>query len=500
MSSMLFSELLENTQAVPSIDCEIHDLSLDSRGEIDGAVFFAVQGSAQHGARFVHQAVANGAIAVVHDGLETLPDDLPNNIGVAMLESAREQLGALAARFYKTNSVHRKVVAFTGTNGKTSCVLNFSTLANLSGLRSGVIGTLGWGCADQLVSTGLTTPDVFTLHRIAQAMMEKGCEAIALEASSHALDQGRLDGFDISTAVFTNISRDHLDFHQTLDNYAAAKSRLFQRAEIENAVVNIDADFSQRMIESVPSSARLLSYSMRAASADVYAKNIQFHERGSRFDLYTPWGSDHFQLNQIGQFNIANLLSVVAALCAEGVPFSGLAEAVLKLDTVPGRMQLVTADEDHAPRIIVDYAHTPDALVQVLTAAAKHCSGKLWVVFGCGGDRDRGKRAEMAEAAERHAAQIVVTSDNPRSEDPEQIIADILAGFSVAETNADHMHVEIDRKRAIEWAVSAAEPEDCVVIAGKGHEKFQIVGKEKLPFDDVLIAKSALRQRTEQAS
>lgn len=497
---MMLSELLEHTQAVPSVDREIQELSLDSRVAIDGAAFFALQGSVHHGMRFVHQAIENGAAAIVHDGLATLPDDLPDDIGIARLESPRDHLGKLAARFYNSNSTPRKVAAFTGTNGKTSCVLNFSSLANSSGLRAGVIGTLGWGYAEQLVNTGLTTPDVFTVHRIAQAMIEQGCEAIALEASSHALDQGRLDGLDVGTAVFTNISRDHLDFHKSIDNYAAAKSRLFQRAELENVVVNIDSEFSQRMIQSVTPSARLLSYSMSDAAADVFADNIQFHEQGSRFDLRTPWGSDHFELNQMGHFNIANLLAVVAALCAVGVPFTGLAEAARQLATVPGRMQLLPVDDVQSPKTIVDYAHTPDALAQVLGAASQHCSGNLWVVFGCGGDRDRGKRAEMAQAAQSFATQIVVTSDNPRSEDPARIIADIVAGFDQRKSKDGHIHVEADRKRAIEWAVSAAAREDCVVIAGKGHEKFQIVGSNKIPFDDVLIATAALQRRTEQCS
>lgn len=497
---MLFSELLQNTRAVPSIDCEIHELSMDSRIGIAGAAFFALQGSTHHGIRFAHQAIENGAVAIVHDGLATLPNDLPEGISIAKLESSRDHLGTLSARFYGSNSARRKVVAFTGTNGKTSCVLNFSSLASSSGLRCGVIGTLGWGFADQLVSTGLTTPDVFAVHRIAKALTEQGCEAIALEASSHALDQGRLDGIDIGTVVFTNISRDHLDFHNSMDNYAAAKSRLFQRAEIETAVINLDSDFAQRMIQSVTPSARLLSYSMSDAAADVFAENIQFHEHGSRFDLRTPWGTDHFELNQLGHFNIANLLAVVAALCAEGVRFGGLAELVRQLGTVPGRMQLVQVDDAQTPTTIVDYAHTPDALAQVLAAVSQHCSGKLWVVFGCGGDRDRGKRAEMAAAAQSYAAQIVVTSDNPRSEDPEQIIADIVTGFSEQRSKAKHIHFELDRKRAIEWAVAAAACDDCVVIAGKGHEKFQIVGSEKIPFDDVHVATAALQQRTEQCS
>lgn len=496
----MLSELLEDTRTVPSIDHEISELSLDSRIGIDGAAFFALQGSTLHGMRFAHQAIENGAVAIVHDGLATLPNDLPEGIGIAQLESPRGHLGNLAARFYNSNSAQSKVVAFTGTNGKTSCVLNFSSLANSSGLRSGVIGTLGWGYAEQLISTGLTTPDVFTVHRIVQAMNEQGCEAIALEASSHALDQGRLDGLDIGTAVFTNISRDHLDFHKNVDNYAAAKSRLFQRSEIETAVINIDSDFAQRMIQPVCPSARLLSYSMSDAAADVFAENIQLHEQGSRFDLRTPWGTDHFELNQMGRFNIANLLAVVAALCAQGVRFDSLKEAVQQLETVPGRMQRVQVSSAKAPTTIVDYAHTPDALAQVLVAVSQHCSGKLWVVFGCGGDRDRGKRAEMAAVAETCADQIVVTSDNPRSESPAQIIADIVGGFAEGSSSAKHIHVEVDRKRAIEWAVGAAATEDCVVIAGKGHEKFQIIGPAKIPFDDVQVATATLQRRTEQCS
>ncbi len=498
MNSMLLSKLLKHTHATVRNDCEIEDLTMDSRMATAGAAFFAVQGTEQHGVQFVRQAVANGAAAIVHDGLHSLPEDLSRSMGVAQVECLRERLGGLAAQFFETQRDNQRCVAFTGTNGKTSCVTNFSTLANRCGLSCGVIGTLGWGVQDRLASTGLTTPDVFTVHRIVKSMREQGCEVVALEASSHALEQGRLDGLKINTAVFTNISRDHLDFHQSMDSYANAKARLFQRRELSNAVVNIDADYSQLMMQLATGHAQVLSYSMRDASADVYADNIEFRGSGSCFDLRTPWGSHHIILNQIGRFNIANLLAVVSALCVEGQPFRSVIDKVSELGTVPGRMQLVHANSDLVPRTIVDYAHTPDALDQVLIAAAAHCSGELWLVFGCGGDRDRGKRAEMAAVAQNRAARIVVTSDNPRSEDPEQIISDIVAGFTVGGFGEDAIHIEADRKSAIEWAINAAAPGDCLVIAGKGHEKFQILGDQKLPFDDVLIAESALRRRMER--
>jgi len=504
-SSVKLSVLLEglvDTSPLPSI--ELMGLVLDSRLVNPGTAFVAVQGSASHGVDFAEKALSLGALVVLHDGLAELPEhgDSANYIEVVDLH---EKLGIIAQRFYKTANLSIPCIAVTGTNGKTSCVQNIASMLSNLQRKAGSIGTLGWGFGDDLESTGLTTPDVLTLHRALRSMVDSGARAVAIEASSHALAQGRLDGIAISTAVFTNLSRDHLDYHGDLASYADAKAMLFERAGLKNAVLNADDAYYKTLSRRVRCSGEVVSYSTTDSNASVYAKNIHASDEGVTAQLVTPWGRGEVHLAQIGLFNLQNLLAVISVLCLEGGTLEQVLKKVPELEPVPGRMQLLPSKT--GPKLVVDYAHTPDGLLKALQAITQHCDAQVWVVFGCGGDRDKGKRPEMAAIAEQYADKLVITSDNPRSESPEAIINDIVAGLgksvnvaqsSDSESLATHTAI-VDRASAIETAVNEAGEHDWVLIAGKGHEKYQQLANERIAFDDVLVAQAAHKRRCTRA-
>lgn len=480
----------------------ISAISLDSRSISKGDLFCAVQGESSHGADFVPVAVQRGAVAILHDGRAALPT-AARHLLVMELPELRAELGELAKRFYSADS--RAVTAITGTNGKTSCCINYAQLSSALGQRCGTVGTLGWGLPTRLETTGLTTPDVFTLHDRLARMQAQGAKSFAVEASSHALAQGRLDGVNVQTAIFTNLTRDHLDYHATAENYGAAKASLFYHPGLRNVVLNSDDIFSKEIAAKARYTAELVRYSIdpksaytdSAASIDVWAENIQLTVAGITATVCTPWGHGELALAQIGRFNLSNALAVISALCLDGFPLDRILAAFAELEPVPGRMQVCTVPG--SPSIVVDYAHTPDALEQVLSALQEHCQARLWLVFGCGGDRDRGKRAEMAAIAQRYAQHVIVTSDNPRTEDPGAIVADILSGMNPEVEQQCRVEAELDRGAAIAAAVTRASTEDWVVIAGKGHETYQQIGARREPFDDLLVAQSALRARESAA-
>lgn len=487
-------------------DVEVTELVLDSRLASSGCGFVALQGTESHGLSFAGTACAQGAVAILHDGLLSVPRELTKSALCIEVPSLREQLGALADRIYNTVAGGLHCSAVTGTNGKTSCVQNIAALLNSMGVKAGSIGTLGWGIGGALKETGLTTPDVFSVHKALGSMLDQGATHVALEASSHALVQGRLDGVSIHTAVFTNLSRDHLDFHGSFENYAKAKAMLFERTGLEYAVLNADDPYGKAFRSQAICNEDCLSYSTLDASADVYAENIRRHDQGMSATIRSPWGSGEVKLAQIGLFNLQNMLASIAsvslALSHESVElggtqfsFASLLESVAELATIPGRMQLV--DADSGPRVVIDYAHTPDGLLKALQAVKQHCDADVWVVFGCGGDRDKGKRAQMASVAKECAQHIVVTSDNPRTESPEAIIRDIEAGLEAVEQTSQVLSVQTieDRQQAIEAAVCGASENDWVLVAGKGHENYQHLASGKVPFDDMLVAQAALAQR-----
>ena len=329
------------------------------------------------------------------------------------------------------------------------------------------------------------------MQRILAELASKGAENIALEVSYHSLVQRRVAGLRINTAVFTNLSRDHLDYHGDLNAYAAAKSRLFAMQGLQHAVINFDDSVGRVILANLDKSIQAYSFSLDNSDADIYCSTIGLSPEGLRASVVTPWGQGQISSPLLGKFNLANLLAVIGAAGAQGYALADILREIPALRAVPGRMELVDASAQ--PAVVVDYAHTPDALEKALQALRVHCQGNLWVVFGCGGDRDTGKRAEMGEIARRCADKLVVTSDNPRTESPQQIIDHILQG-----TGRDVI-VESDRRAAIRQAIFAADKNDVVLIAGKGHEDYQILGAQRLPFSDQTEARLALREMEAKA-
>lgn len=446
---------------------DIIDLTLDSRAVKPGYAFIALN----NGVNFIPQAIENGAAVIIIDHTIDYKTDVP----IIKIENLPQNYGKIASEFYGEPSKQLTIIGITGTNGKTSISHYIAELLQLNNKPCGIIGTLGVGEIDNLNHTGLTTPDAITVHKTLKQFVEQGIDYVAMEVSSHALAQGRVQGVAFDYAIFNNLSHDHLDYHDTMENYFAAKKCLFTDYEIKSAIINIDDDYGQQLAAELPN---VVSYAIANIQAQVKADNIHYSATGITADITSPWGEAEIRLNLIGEFNLINVLASISAVAQCGVDFDKILLAASQLHAVAGRMQCFQAD--NKPLAIVDYAHTPDALAKALQAAKQHCSGKLWCVFGCGGDRDRAKRAEMAQMAEQFADHIIVTNDNPRHEDPDQIITDIQQGFSDVQPI-----VEPDRATAIAYAIEHAQANDTILIAGKGHEDYQQIGDEKLPFSDI---------------
>ena len=446
-------------------------LCADSRRIAPGEAFVACRGAAFDGHEFAADAVAAGAVAVLSE--RPVAVAVPN----VVLPDLAARVGCLARRMYRDPSAELDVVGVTGTNGKTTVA---HTIASVAG--GGYIGTIGAGRPPELASSALTTPDAITLQRQLRAFADDGAKLAAIEASSHALHQGRVAAVRFATGVFTNLSRDHLDYHGTVANYGAAKRRLFQ-GPLRTAVINIDDAFGRSLARGLEADARQITYGHRGA---VRWTEVTFGRGGIEGTWHTPWGAAPFALPAaVGEFSLYNAAAALAACCAEAMPLADVVALMRELPGIAGRMQRVW-DE---PTVIVDYAHTPDALRTSLAALRRHAgAGRVVVLFGCGGDRDRGKRPQMAAAAQAGADAVVVTSDNPRTEPPERILDDIMAGFP----RPDSVQRIADRKEAIAAAIALADPGDSVLLAGKGHETVQVVGDERLPFDDAAVARELL--------
>ncbi len=456
----------------------IDAIAADSREVVPGALFVALRGEHVDGHDFVGQAVADGAAAVVVEaGRNHRPLAVPA-LGVA---DTRRALSALAAAFHGHPSLTLDVVGVTGTNGKTTTTRMIASIFNAAQIRCGVIGTVGAECAGRTWQLANTTPLPQHLHAVLAGMRDAGARAVAMEVSSHALALARVEDVRFRCAVLTNVTRDHLDFHGSREAYAAAKRHLFEMAE--SAVLNFDDEYGARWAAEVKQRVPTMSYAMHA-NADVVARNVELHAEGSTFIT----GETAFTLNLPARFNVVNALAAIAVARMHGIDDATSARGLEALTHVPGRMERVanTAGID----VVVDYAHTPDALEQALRALRETARGSVAVVFGCGGDRDRSKRPEMGRIAAQLADRIYVTSDNPRSEEPQAIVAEIETGIG------ERVHtVEVDRRAAIERAVREAQPGDVVLVAGKGHEIYQIVGDRTLPFDDAAVAREALERR-----
>ncbi|HMB72749.1 MAG TPA: UDP-N-acetylmuramoyl-L-alanyl-D-glutamate--2,6-diaminopimelate ligase [Gammaproteobacteria bacterium] len=451
---------------------EITDLVLDSRDVRPGAGFVALPGARAHGLDFAAQALASGAAVVLYDPA-TVTGPVPQpSVAVADL---RSRLGEFARRLYARKAARVVVVGVTGTNGKTTVAWLLAQALTRAGRTAGYIGTLGHGIVPQLAEHRLTTPDCLSLHREIAMMPVTG---VALEVSSHALVQDRLAGVDVSGAVFTNLSHDHLDAHGSIEAYAQAKARLFARAELEHAVVNADDAFAAKMRAAAASDVRILSVSRRSdQGADLCCVIASQGVRGMSLRASGAYGAARIDVPLIGEFNASNVLLTLGALVNLDVPFAEACDALRHSSAPPGRME--TFGGGQQPLVVVDYAHSPDALARVLTTLRGLCTGELWCVFGCGGDRDTSKRAAMGAAAGR-ADHVIITDDNPRSEDPEEIVAGIVAGLG------EHRNVVIehDRAAAIGQAISQARGGDVVLVAGRGHERLQLRRDGAIELDD----------------
>lgn len=468
-------------------------LVLDSRQVQSGDTFIAVPGVARDGRDFIGAAIAAGASLVLAESrdadAQALVAEASGAATILYIPSLSLSLSAIAAAFYGAPFATLPVTGVTGTNGKTSFAFWFAHLSQLLGKPAAMFGTLGCGLITQpLADTGMTTPDAITLQALLAQSVAAGAEAAVLEVSSHSLDQHRVAGLAIDVAVFTNLTRDHLDYHGTEQAYKQAKLKLMAMPSVNTVVLNRD-DAAAEEFAAAAVGKRVWYYSRTQQNADFVAENIVFDQLGVSFDLRCQQGVFPVKAPVMGDFNVSNLLAVIAAAHAHGYGLTEIIAAVAALPAVPGRMQRVDVASDIT--VLVDYAHTPDALASVLRSARRHTEGQLCCVFGCGGDRDTGKRPQMGRIAEAMADRVVITSDNPRSEDPLQIIAQIQAGLHSPAKAA----VIADRAAAIATAIAGANSGDCVVLAGKGHETYQQIGSDKLPFDDMICARLALQQR-----
>jgi len=481
------SELLPDVAGVPA-GLRVTGMSQDSREVAAGDAFLAIPGFGTHGLRFVDQARAAGAAAIVYE--PPAPDGVqvpPEAIAVPAL---RARIGAMADRLHASPSAAMTVVGVTGTNGKTSTVQMLAQAWSLRGLRAGSIGTLGAGLHGQVEPTGFTTPQVSRMHGLLAQLRDEGAQAVAMEVSSHALDQGRVDAVRFAVGVFTNLTRDHLDYHGDMDAYGAAKARLFQAPGLRAAVVNLDDDFGRSLHAALDPALQAVGTSARGRpEARVRAEGVVLDAEGLAFRLRINDEAHAVRTGLLGRFNVDNLLAVAGVLHALGAGADEIAQVLGQLQPVAGRMNRLGGAG--APMVVIDYAHTPDALEQALSSLREHARGRIVCLFGCGGERDRGKRPQMAEVAGRLADAVIVTDDNPRREDGDAIVADILAGFA----DRSRVSVERDRRAAISRAVGEAGPGDIVLVAGKGHEPYQEINGTRHPFDDAEQARAALEER-----
>ena len=473
------------------------DLTLDSRKVCANDVFFALARE-QELSVHIAQAVAQGAAAIVVD--QTQKRDVATTIPVIGIENLAQQLGAIAHAFYDKPSEKCTVIGVTGTNGKTSCSHWLAQAWQAVSGDAAIIGTLGGGMirSAQRANTGLTTPDVLTVHRLLADFVQQGAQMTVMEVSSHALDQQRVDHVKFNSAIFTNLTRDHLDYHGDMTHYAAAKQKLFDVASLQLAVINADDDFGQQFIRRVRSANKtVLSYALENKMSDLGVEHYKVTGQEIVASIRTPWGKGELRSRFPGGYNLLNTLAVVAILCGHGMSLDTVLHAVAQLQAVPGRTHVVSEQGDDI-LVVVDYAHTPDALQKVLQALRPQTSGKLWCMFGCGGDRDVGKRPQMAQMAQALADKVIVTTDNPRSENAQKIIDDIVSGFSVEKVSAAHYEIVVDRAAAIAQTINAAAQGDVVLLAGKGHEDYQEVLGQRLPFSDIEHAQTALQCRRQQ--
>ncbi len=492
MPTAALLEALPDKTVLGSLPPALAGLAYDSRKVAPGDLFVAVAGFRQDGRRFIADALGRGAAAVVFEGPDVLAG---TDTGRVVVPSTRQALARLADTYYGHPSRALTVVGITGTNGKTTTSFLVEALLGARGRATGVIGTIEYRIGADRVAASQTTPEAVELQAMLAQMVERGVAGVAMEVSSHALDLFRADGIEFDVAVFTNLTQDHLDFHGTLDAYRQAKARLFRllaasRKPRRAAVINADDPSGAAMVAGLDVPVVTFGLGPAAVRPRRHVSDID----GIRMDVDTPAGSVSIASPLVGEHNVMNLLGAVGVGLSLGMGRAAIADALGGVGAVPGRFERVEAGQPFL--VVVDYAHTPDALERVLRTAGKLCGSgaRLLAVFGCGGDRDRGKRPLMGEIAGRLADRVWVTSDNPRSERPEAIVDEIVAG--IPGDRRDRSVAMPDRRAAIRAAIASARPGDVVVIAGKGHEPYQIIGGQVLPFDDRAEARAALTERS----
>jgi UDP-N-acetylmuramoyl-L-alanyl-D-glutamate--2,6-diaminopimelate ligase len=482
---MTLGRLLEGFDVAAPHGVQVTDLVQDSREATPGCVFVACQGRTTHGLLHAATAVERGAVAVLWEpgaGLEA--PVLSERVAAIAIPHLGRHVGELADRFFRRPSADLRVAGITGTNGKTTTAYLLAQASEFVGRRGWYVGTLGHGRPGDAMQSGLTTPDAVTVQRRLAQARDAGAATLGLEVSSHALDQDRVSGVRFDTAVFTNLTRDHLDYHGTLEAYGAAKARLFHAAGLRCAVINVRDAFGRDLVDRLDPAIEKIVFS---TANDIWAERgtgwirvpeLRATSTGLAVGIESSWGAGTLRSKLVGEFNAENLLAVLGVLLGWNVPLQKALAALALCVAPPGRMEAFGGGE--RPLVLVDYAHSPDALGKVLEAARAHARGKVSCVFGCGGDRDPGKRPMMGAIAEAAADAVVVTDDNPRTEDSMAIIAQVLAGMQ----RPAAAQVVPDRAEAIRQAIAEADAGDVVVIAGKGHEDYQVIGTEKRPFSD----------------
>ena len=474
-----------------SLSQEISSIAFDSREVGHGSLFVAIRGFKQDGFKFVNDAIARGASAFI---TETPIEELSSlnldqrKVTAICVKECRSALAWVGAEFYGRPSDRIDVYGVTGTNGKTTVTYILDSIYKVRGQRSGVIGTIRHRYGDTNLAASTTTPESLDINRMLHEMTRRKIRQCFLEVSSHSLVLKRVFGMHFSVGIFTNLSRDHLDFHRTIDRYKEAKKGLFRDNQVEKSVINIDDSVGREIANEF--SKNLLSIGIEK-KADVMAEDCSLSDAGSCFTLKTPSGSCEIQTHLLGIHNVYNLISAAAGALHQGLSLNQIVQGLCSVNHIPGRFEKVPCRQNFS--IIVDYAHTDDALRNVLQAAKSFTPGRVITVFGCGGDRDRGKRKTMGRVAIEESEFTIVTSDNPRTEDPQRIVDDILEGIPSSMCQGKDYEVVVDRKEAIQFAVRKAQPGDLIMIAGKGHEDYQVLKTDVIHFDDREVAEEAAR-------
>jgi len=482
-------------------DITVNALVQDNRKARSGNLFIAHQGYNTHGLLYAQDAVAKGVSVVLWDGdLENrneILDSISNKVLCLHCENLKYKVGPIASRYYDQPSLSLNAIGVTGTDGKTSIAHFLAQCLDAYDVHCGVLGTLGNGFINDLHPTGLTTVDALLVQKTLAEIQQAGARHVVMEVSSHGLDQGRVNGVAFTTAVLSNMAVDHLDYHGSLENYAAAKRRLFYTPGLGAAVINLDDEFGRTLAAEVRDHVCVWGYSLEndisaykdLADYFVHSTEIKPFEHGYHLCVSTPKGDACFDVPLLGRFNVSNALAVLSTLLVSQFSLENAVTSLSAIHSVDGRVEIIA--EPEKPVVVVDYAHTEQGLSAVCRSMREHFSGDMWCVFGCGGDRDRSKRPMMAKVAEQFADRIIVTTDNPRHEDPQAIIDEVMTGF----TSTENVEAILDRRQAIDIAITNAQPGDVVLLAGKGHETSQIVGDVHIAFDDRRVAREFLAAR-----